>query len=202
MSSEPPSTATRMTADARRALVLEAATTAFARTGFAGTSTDTIARQAGVSQPYVVRIFGTKQDLFLEVFARAGERIAEAFEAVIGDGSFDADDEADRERLGASYTELLGDRDLMLVLMHGFAAGDNEAIGAVGRSAMARIFALLREGGMSEDDARDFIAYGMLLNVLMAMRAPDHAADDAALAALASCTFGEHLEQARAADGR
>ena len=52
-----------MSAEERRELVLTAATRAFARGGFAGTSTDTIAREAGVSQPYVVRIFGTKQDI-------------------------------------------------------------------------------------------------------------------------------------------
>ena len=58
-----------MNADDRRQLVLEAATRAFARGGYAGTSTDRVAREAGVSQPYVVRIFGTKLELFLEVFA-------------------------------------------------------------------------------------------------------------------------------------
>ena len=49
-----------MTAEDRRELVLAAATRAFARGGYAGTSTDAVAKEAGVSQPYVVRIFGTK----------------------------------------------------------------------------------------------------------------------------------------------
>ena len=39
-----------MTADDRRELVLAAATRAFARTGYAGTSTDAVAKEAGVSQ--------------------------------------------------------------------------------------------------------------------------------------------------------
>ena len=51
-----PAPQTRMGADERRDLVLEAATRAFARSGYAGTSTDAVAKEAGVSQPYVVRI--------------------------------------------------------------------------------------------------------------------------------------------------
>ena len=66
---------TRMSAEDRRALVLEAGTRAFAHGGYHGTSTDAVAKEAGVSQPYVVRMFGTKLDLFLEVFHRVMERI-------------------------------------------------------------------------------------------------------------------------------
>src|SRR3954468_7030533 len=92
---------TRMSAEDRRELVLRAATRAFARGGYAGTSTDKVAREAGVSQPYVVRIFGTKLELFLEVFERATERIRVAFEAVIDDPTFAAaDGDEARERLG------------------------------------------------------------------------------------------------------
>ena len=49
----------RMPAGERRELVLQAATRAFAAGGYAGTSTDAVAKEAGVSQPYVVRMFGT-----------------------------------------------------------------------------------------------------------------------------------------------
>src|SRR3954447_11627578 len=98
MSSMPvPRTAprTRMSADDRREQVLAAATRAFARTGYAGTSTDTVAREAGVSQPYVVRMFGSKQRLFLAVFDGATARIRDAFAAVLAEhrGPFDPDDE-------------------------------------------------------------------------------------------------------------
>lgn len=181
-----------MRAEDRRPLVLDAATTCFARTGFAGTSTDAIAREAGVSQPYVVRIFGTKQQLFLEVFDRAARRVAEAFAAVL-EGDFDPESEEDRARLGAAYTDLLTDRDLMLVMLHGFAAGDHPEIGERARASMATIYDQLRGAGIGSDDARDFIAHGMLLTVLMAMRAPDHRAGSEALSDLVGCTFGEDV---------
>jgi AcrR family transcriptional regulator len=58
-------TRVRLTAKERGAEVLQAAVVAFAASGYEGTKTDEIARLAGVSQPYVIRLFGTKQQLFL-----------------------------------------------------------------------------------------------------------------------------------------
>ena len=58
---------TRMTADERREQIVAAARAEFAAHGYQAATTDAIARRAGVSQPYVVRLFGTKQALFLAV---------------------------------------------------------------------------------------------------------------------------------------
>ena len=162
----------RMRAQDRREVVLQAATTAFARGGYAGTSTDTVAKQAGVSQPYVVRIFGTKQDLFLEVFEHACRRIDDAFHAVLAERPFDPDDEEDWGRLGAAYVELLADSDFLHVMMHGFAVGAGvPEIGKVGRAGMARLFETLHGTGASAERVREFLSEGMLLNVLLSMGA-------------------------------
>src|ERR1700709_1174043 len=67
---QPAEPTTRMGADERRALVLEAATEVVGQSGYAGTTTDRVATAAGVSQPYVVRIFGTKEKLFIAVLNR------------------------------------------------------------------------------------------------------------------------------------
>src|SRR4051812_15676043 len=123
MSSVNPNTS-RMSGADRRELVLAAATRAFSRGGYAGTSTDAVAKEAGVSQPYVVRIFGTKLALFLEVLERSCDRIREAFEAVLDDGPFDPDSDDDWSRLGLAYTELLRDRELLMVMMDRFSRGD------------------------------------------------------------------------------
>jgi len=193
MSSPSPAPQTRLSADERRGLVLDAATRAFARTGYAGTSTDAVAKEAGVSQPYVVRIFGSKLDLFLEVFARSTGRIGAAFADVLADGTFDAENEEDWERLGAAYTQLLADRDFLLVMMHGFSAAGIPEIGAAARDGMGRIFEILQGSGGTDEDIRDFIAQGMLLNVMIAMRAPEHLHENDALARLTECAFGETL---------
>ena len=165
-----------MSAEDRRELVLDAATRAFARSGYAGTSTDAVAKEAGVSQPYVVRIFGTKLDLFLEVFARVHRPDRGGLRARARRGPLRPRDDEDWERLGAAYTELLADRDFLLVMMHGFSAGgvdrDRRRRPAQG---MARDLRRSSAAPAATDErARDFIAQGMLLNVMIAMQAPEH----------------------------
>lgn len=201
MAAEIDTPATRMSADDRRELVLDAAMRAFARTGYAGTTTDAVAREAGVSQPYVVRIFGTKLDLFLEVFDRATRRIMAGFQDVIDDGPFDPEDDDDWSRLGIRYTELvLRDRAVLQVMMHGFAASGEPTIGSKARARMGEIFDVIRSTGSTDDRARDFVAQGMLLNVMLAMDAHAHTADGDGLAALNACAFGDMLPMLREQD--
>src|SRR6478752_7759618 len=142
----------RMSAEERRELVLQAGTRAFAHGGYHGTSTDAVAKEAGVSQPYVVRMFGTKLDLFLEVFERAVRRIKDAFRSVLDDGPFDPTSEADKERMGLAYTELLQDHDFLQVMMHGFSAGGIDAIAAAARSCMGEVFTTIQRTGWTDDE--------------------------------------------------
>jgi AcrR family transcriptional regulator len=193
MSTMSPDKVSRMSADERRELVLAAAARAFARNGYAGTSTDAVAREAGVSQPYVVRIFGTKLELFLEVFDRAATRIRTAFEDVLVAGPFDPESEDDWARMGLAYSELLADRDLLQVMMHGFSAGGVDEIAAAARRCMGDVFTTIKRTGCDDERARDFVAHGMLLNVMLSMRAPEHLAPGEPLTALASCAFGDAL---------
>src|SRR3954452_17954986 len=55
----------RMSADARRDEIVGIAFRQFAEGGYNGTSTEDIAREAGISQPYLFRLFRTKRELFL-----------------------------------------------------------------------------------------------------------------------------------------
>lgn len=194
-----PTKTTRMDASDRRELVLDAATRAFAKGGYAGTSTDAVAKEAGVSQPYVVRMFGTKSELFRLAFQRAIDGIMKAFDDVLN-GSEPYPDSDVWAALGGAYTELVADRDLLLVMMHGFTAGSTPEIGAQGRAGMAAIYTQIKDStGCTPEEARDFIANGMLLNCLLAMQAPEHAEDDTALGELASCAFGPDLDQLESA---
>lgn len=185
-----------MSAEERREVVLDAATHAFALGGYHGTSTDAVAKHAGVSQPYVVRIFGTKLELFLEVFERSMARIDAAFAAVLKGGGDLADNDHAWELLGLAYTELMADRDLLMVMMHGFAAGGTDEIAERSRICMAKVYATLRDAGGSDERISDFVAQGMLLNVMLSMRAPEHldeAGDGRALAPFTVCAFGNAL---------
>src|SRR6478609_5879373 len=193
MSSMAAEKVSRMSAEDRRALVLEAGTRAFAHGGYHGTSTDAVAKEAGVSQPYVVRIFGTKLDLFLEVFESSVGRIKAAFEEVLAEGPFDPDSEDDKARMGLAYTELLRDHDFLQVMMHGFSNGDVPEIAAAARRCMGSVFATIQRTGWDDEMVRDFVAYGMLLNVMISMRAPEHLEDGDPLSTLAACAFGDEL---------
>ncbi len=183
-----------MSANDRRDLVLAAASRAFARDGYHGTTTDAVAREAGVSQPYVVRMFGSKARLFADVFDRAMHRIMDTFEPYLDDVAADPDNDDSWHPLGVAYTELLEDRDLLLVMMHGFTSGANPEIGARARGWMSSLYTQIRSRtDCSPDQARNFIANGMLLNTLLAMQVPEHAGQDPALEELAVCAFDSLL---------
>ena len=74
-------TTTRQTADERREAVLERRDARVRRKGLHGASTDDIARAAGISQPYLFRLFGTKKELYLATTSAAMEEIYEASSA-------------------------------------------------------------------------------------------------------------------------
>src|ERR1700733_3158570 len=69
----------RMPAVERRELVLEAALAEFAVGGLAAPPTGDVARRAGISQPYLFRLFPTKRALFLALVQRCFDRLEETF---------------------------------------------------------------------------------------------------------------------------
>src|SRR5919201_2631725 len=73
-------TTSRKTAEERRESVLEAALEEFAARGLDGASTEAIAVRAGISQPYVFRLFGTKKDLYKATVARCFRQTLEIFQ--------------------------------------------------------------------------------------------------------------------------
>src|SRR5437763_8969753 len=111
----------RKTAEERREEIGEAAFAEFAERGLHGTSTDAIARRAGVSQPYLFRLFGTKKELFIAAVNRCYRVTIETFmraaEGKRGEEAFDA--------MGRAYMELLADRQKLRMQMHGHAACDD-----------------------------------------------------------------------------
>jgi len=158
---------TRMTASERRTAVLAAAITEFARSGYAGTSTDSIASRAGISQPYLFRLFGTKKELFIATYELVSDRIIAAMTRA-GTG---LEGEEARNAMGAAYGELLQDPELLQVQLHGFAAapGDPE-IAATCRRTFEVLWHLVRERtGISDEEIRTFFSMGMMMNVMSAI---------------------------------
>lgn len=165
----------RQTADERRTEITAAAAIEFARRGLDGATTDCIAERAGVSQPYVVRLFGTKKALFLAVANRAFERVADTFRAAaVGDGPGER-----LENMGAAYVALLRDRDELALQLQLYAAAYDPEIRACVATRFAQLHELCGElSGAEPEQLRAFIAQGMLCNVAAALDIPQIAWDE------------------------
>jgi len=162
-------TGLRMTADERREAVLTAAVAEFATRGLDGTSTENVARRAGISQPYLFRLFPTKKALFIALVERCFRQVAGAFEAAAGDR---VGDEA-LEAMGEAYHQLLDDRTLLLLQLHAYAACDDPDIRAVTRSGFKDLWAdVERLSGLPYERIVAFFGMGMLMNVAAAMDLP------------------------------
>jgi len=189
--------AERIPAAERRQQILAAASVVFGERGYSGATTDQVARAAGISQPYVVRMFGTKENLFLEVLARALERLIGGFRQIIAEPREHGDDEVEllSARLGAAYVDLIEDRGILLSLMQAFISGHNLVVGAKARVGFLEIYRMLRdEAGFPPERIRVFLAEGMLFNTLLAIRLPDIFDEDADAAELMRCAFRGKLD--------
>lgn len=167
----------RLTADERRVEIIEAAVRAFASGGLAGTSTEEIARLAGVSQPYLFHLFGTKRDLFLAAVGRAFDRVAAAFEQAALHPASDAGAAGMNPvlmSLARAYGDLLGDHSLLRMQLHAFAACDDPVVRVVVREHFSRLVNRVAElSGQPASTLRFFFAEGMLLNAASAMDLSD-----------------------------
>ncbi len=159
----------RMSAAERREMVLEAAIAEFAVHGMAGTSTEDVARRAGISQPYLFRLFPTKKALFLALVERCYRRVEDTF---ITAAAGRTGDEA-LEAMADAYELLLDDRTLLLMQMQAYAACDDPEIRATTRAGYKKLWELAeRLTGLPFQRVVDFFAIGMLMNVAAAMDLP------------------------------
>jgi AcrR family transcriptional regulator len=159
----------RMPAAERRELVLDAAVTEFAVRGLAGTSTEDVARRAGISQPYLFRLFPTKKALFLALVDRCFRRVQDTFIAAAGDLT----GEEAKTAMADAYERLLDDRTLLLLQMQAYAACDDPDIRVATRAGFKKLWELTeRLTGLPFQDVVDFFAIGMLMNVAAAMDLP------------------------------
>jgi len=157
----------RMTASERRTAVLAAAITEFAHAGYAGTSTEAIASRAGISQPYLFRLFGTKKELFIATYELVADRIIASMTRA-GTG---LEGEEARDAMGLAYGELLQDPELLQVQLHGFAAAPGDPdIAAACRRTFEVLWHLFHERTHSSDEEiTKFFAMGMMMNVMSAI---------------------------------
>src|SRR5438552_8237323 len=131
-------TARRKAAEERREAVLDAALQEFAARGLDGASTEVIAAAAGISQPYVFRLFGTKKELFKAVVARCFRETLELFQRAAegkrGDQALKA--------MGQAYQEqLLPDRIRLQAQLQAYSACDDAEVCEVVRNGYGDLVA-------------------------------------------------------------
>jgi AcrR family transcriptional regulator len=159
----------RMSADERREQVLEVALAEFAAKGLAGTSTEDVAAKAGISQPYLFRLFPTKKALFLALVQRCFNRVKGAFAEAAGE----AVGEEALMAMARAYEKLLEDRTLLLLQMQAYAASEDPEIRAATRAEYKDLWALVeRLTGLPFEQIVDFFAMGMLINVAATLDLP------------------------------
>ncbi len=157
----------RKSAEERREQVLDAAIDVFAAHGLSGASTDEIARKAGISQPYLFRLFHTKKELFIasveRCFAETRETFERAAEGKTGEEALDA--------MGHAYTDLIrSDPNRLRGQLQSYAACDDPEIRTVVRRGYGELVATVeRASGAGADELSTFFARGMLINVVAAM---------------------------------
>ena len=162
----------RMTADERRDAIVAASVEEFAAGGLVGASTEAIAKRAGVSQPYVFQLFGTKKELFLAVVRQCFERTRLAFERAADDYVPEQTPGCNNvlEAIGLEYHRLLSNRTNLLVQLQAYAACADPDVRDTVRTEFSALLQQVRElSGESPERIHHFFAEGMLLNVAAAV---------------------------------
>jgi AcrR family transcriptional regulator len=161
----------RSSAEERRQQVIEAAVKEFAENGFHATSTAAIAKRAGISQPYIYALFPNKRELFLAADRYVVDRIRGAFlDATRGKAS----PEERLEAMGHAYIDLLENRDEIRFQMQAHAAAGNPELAEPVRQEFTGLWEdIKRISGASDEEVVQFMAKGMLLNVIASLELPD-----------------------------
>jgi AcrR family transcriptional regulator len=182
-------TTERKSAAERREDVLEAAREVFAQHGLSGASTDEIARRAGISQPYLFRLFHTKKELFIASVERCFSETLETFRQAAGGMT-------GHEALlamGNAYGDLIrSNPNRLRGQMQAYAACDDPDVCDAARKGYGELVEFVEQAsGVSVEQVADFFSRGMLINVIASMDLLD-AKDTWAQRLIDSCMYHDH----------
>ncbi|KAA1395290.1 TetR/AcrR family transcriptional regulator [Aeromicrobium ginsengisoli] len=160
--------ATRMKSEDRKVLILEAAIEEYGRSGMHATSTEVIAERAGVSQPYLFRLFGTKAGLIGAAIEHHTLKLRKTFREAAENRDPGT---SPLEAMAMAYIGFMNDDvNSMRCQLHTWAAGSDPAIKDVAQRTYREIWQdIAALSGATADEVRDFMAQGMLLTVVAAL---------------------------------
>lgn len=158
----------RVGIERRREQILAAGLTEFSRKGLHGGSTVSIAKAVEISHPNLFRVFPTKKGLFMEVLKEAFAKIDRTM-LVAGEA-------AESEPLHVmtdAWGVLMEDRELMLILLQGYATCEDPDIRDLMQGWTQDVFERMEAlKGVGTDRSHDFFAAGMLYLVAASMDLP------------------------------
>ncbi|MFC0214655.1 TetR/AcrR family transcriptional regulator [Paenibacillus chartarius] len=150
-----------MPKDDRKQQILEAAVAVFAKQGYYKTTTAHIAKEVGVTQPYVFHFFKSKEELFIAVLQQSIIRIADVF------GRVEAPPEQLIDTMGKAFFNLLAThRDETLLSMQSFTTAEPVIREAV-QEGFAHIYRVVKgkfiQSGLPDPgfQAKSFIGLGL-----------------------------------------
>lgn len=165
-----------MSAAERRESVIRAAIDEFAQRGYYGTSTEAIAKRVGVSQPYLFRLFSGKR----AIFAAASLRCMEDTRLVFEEAAKSLHGEEALHAMANAYVRLITEHperlqmqmQTYIAVAAAEAEGEHE-FGEVVRAGWMKLWDTVHLPlGAEVSETTTFLAYGMLVNTLMAMGFP------------------------------
>lgn len=165
---------TLSTAEERRESLLVAAMPVFAEKGYHAAPTTEIARDAGISQAYLFRLFPTKEELFIAVIERSNRMMFETFTEAADRAAAEGLDPM--EEMGTAYGNLVGSRrDVLLIQLHGQAMSNfMPTVRETMRAGFASFYAVAAERtDATAEDLKMWFAGGMLINAMTAINAEE-----------------------------
>lgn len=167
----------RRTADERRVDVIQAAIAEFSRLGLHGGSTETIAASAGISQPYVLRLFGTKKALYLASVEHVCHIILDAWQQELSrfmliEPAASASDKL--QVIGNVYYSLVQSVVELRLVLQAFASAEDDDVRALTHQQLDVLFTWVQDAtGADLVMTRRFFATGMLMTIAASIRAID-----------------------------
>jgi AcrR family transcriptional regulator len=158
----------------RRQTVLEAAVSCFARKGLYGTTTHEIAERAGISQPYVYRLFPDKASLFASSVEFVSDLMATTLAEKLSEAAASVNTPENlRTAARSAYTDFVVESDVMRFLMQANCATEEPIVANAVRACYAKQVMVVSEHIRSDEAVRQWFGDGMLANVVASLGLAD-----------------------------
>ena len=151
--------------------MLTAGVHVFARRGYWGTSTAEVAAAAGISQPYIYRLFTDKESLFVHVIDFVSAQMREAL-GTAASQIRTADSGDVLAAMNDAYSTLIADQDFLMVLLHANSAVSEPRVRVALQDCYAKQVEYIRAiSGADDAQIRTMMASNLLDNVMTAIGA-------------------------------